>query len=248
MDSPHVFEPAKSKYLVITIDYLLPIFLSIFVIFLFYLAIFSPIFTVKQVSCTLDFSECTHPSVLAELDKLKGQNIFRLQSDAISTKLTSGDFTIREVVMKKSLPDSIGVELQSVYPVVALQVVGDPNWVVLDSQFRVIATRSSDPNVPTVVVPGPLVLTVGKPVTDDVLVQSIKLALSLSSELISVKSITMVDEFTIHITLDSGIVAIFSPKVDELRQLKTLQVVLSGGTITTGIRTIDVRFIQPVLR
>ncbi|MBP9670168.1 FtsQ-type POTRA domain-containing protein [Candidatus Woesebacteria bacterium] len=248
MDSPHVFHPAKSKYLVITMDYLLPLFLSALVVFLFYLAIFSPIFRVNQVTCTLDYSDCRDPSVLAELDKLKGQNIFRLQPDSLRSKLTSGDFTIREVSMKKSLPGKVEIELESVYPVVALQVTGDPNWVVLDHQYRVIATRNADPNVPTVIVPNPLVLTVGKPVTDDVLVQSIKLALSLSSELISVKSITMIDENTIHITLASGIIAVFSPRTDEARQLKSLQAVLSGGTITKGIRTIDVRFTQPVLR
>ena len=248
MDSPHVFHPAKSKYLVITADYLLPFFLSGLIIFLFYLVIFSPVFRVTQITCSLDYGECSDPSVISELDKLKGQNIFRLQPDSLRSKLTSGDFTIREVSMKKTLPDQINIELESVYPVVALQVVGDQSWVVLDPQFRVIATRNADPNVPTVIVPGPLVLTVGKPVTDPVIVQTIKLALSLSSELISVKSITMVDENTIHITLDSGIVAVFNPKIDESRQLKTLQVVLAGGTITKGVRTIDVRFLQPVLR
>lgn len=248
MDSPHVFEPSKSKYLVITADYVLPFLLSTLVIFLFYLAIFSPMFKVSQVDCSLDYGQCSDPSVLAELDKLKGQNIFRLRPDALRAKLTSGDFTIRQVAMKKTLPDQVSIELQSVYPVVALQVAGDPNWVVLDSQFRVIATRVADPNVPTVVVPGPLILTVGKPVTDTHLVQSITLALRLASELISAKNITMIDENTIHITLESGVIAIFSPKIDEARQIKSLQVVLSDSTIIKGIRTIDVRFIQPVLR
>jgi cell division septal protein FtsQ len=248
MDSPRVFEPAKSKYLVITADYIVPFFLSALVIFLFYVAAFSPIFRVSHITCLLDYGECTDPSVIAELDKLKGQNIFRLQPDTLRSKLTSGDFTIRQVSMKKTLPNQVTIDLQSVYPVAALKVAGDPNWVVLDAQYRVIATRQIDPNVPTVIVPGPLVLTVGKPVTDAVFVQAIKLALRLSSELISAKNITIVDENTIHIELDSGIVAIFSPKTDEARQIKSLQVVLGSSTITKGIRTIDVRFIQPVLR
>jgi cell division septal protein FtsQ len=248
MDSPRVFEPAKSKYLVITADYVLPFFLSAVVIFLFYLAVFSPVFRVHQVTCQLDYGECTDPSVIAELDKLKGQNIFRLQPNSIRAKLTSGDFTIRQVTMKKTLPDQIIIELQSVYPVVALKVAGDPNWVALDAQYRVIATRQTDPNVPTVIVPGPLILTVGKPVTDVVLIQAIKLALHLSSELIAFKNITLIDENTVHIELERGIVAIFTPKADEIRQIKSLQVVLSSSTITEGIRTIDVRFIQPVLR
>jgi cell division septal protein FtsQ len=248
MDTPRVFEPGKSKYLVITADYILPFFLSALVIFLFYLAIFSPIFRVNQVTCTLDFGECSDPSVLAELDKLKGQNIFRLKPDGLRSKLTSGDFTIREVQMKKTLPDQVLIELQSVYPVAALQVLTDPTWVVLDPQFRVIATREDDPNVPTVIVPGPLSLTVGKPISDELLLHALKLSQRLSRELSSIKTITLIDANEIHIALDNGIMAILSPKLDETKQLKSLQAVLSGGTISKGIATIDVRFTQPVLR
>jgi cell division septal protein FtsQ len=248
MESPRVFEPGKSKYLVITADYIVPFILSISVLVLFYLALFSTVFRVKQVTCQLDYQNCTDPSVLAEIDKLKGQNIFRVSGDPLSAKLTSGDFTIREVRLKKTLPDQIFVELQSVYPVVAVQVAGDPKWVALDQKFRVIAVREIDPNVPTVIAGGPLVLTVGQPITQEPLLTTLKLALRLSGELTSIKSITLVDDNTINIMLESGVVAIFSPKVDELKQLRALQAVLSDGTITKGFRTIDVRFIQPVLR
>lgn len=248
MDSTHVFEPGKSKYLVITADYLLPLFLSILVIFLFYLAIFSPIFKVNQITCSLDYGECGDPSVLAELDKLKGQNIFRLQSDALRSKLTSGDFTIREVSMKKSLPDQVSIELQSVYPVVSLQVVGDPNWVVLDAQFRVITTRETDPNVPTVIVSGPLTLTVGQPIKDEAIISTLKLAQKLSEELPSVKTVLLIDGDTIELELSSGVRAILTPKKDEMVQLRSLQTILSDATIITGVRTIDVRFSRPVLR
>lgn len=248
MQSPHVFEPGKSKYLVITADYLIPFILSLGVICLFYLAFFSPVFTVKNITCSLDYLDCTDPSVLAEIDKLKHQNIFRLTADPLTRKLTSGDFTIREVAIHKTLPDQLSVELQSVYPVVAIQVQGDSTWAVLDPQFRVIAVREVDPNVPTLVVPGPLTLVVGKPIEDRLIQTSLNLTLRLGEELVAMKTITLVDDNTIHIALSSGITAIFSPKVDETKQLKSLQAVLSGSTITKGIRTIDVRFIQPVLR
>lgn len=248
MQSPHVFHPAKSKYLVITVDYLIPFFISLGILVMVYLVLFSKFFTIKDISCTLDFATCSDSSVIAEIDKLKGENIFRLSTEPLTRKLTSGDFTIREVSIIKSLPDKLSVELQSVYPVVALRVEGDSTWVVLDAKFRVIATRDTDPNVPVVIISTPLTVAVGKPLTDEALLSSLKLGLRLSDELIGVKTIALVDDHTIQITLSSGMVAIFSPKIDELKQLRSLQAVLAGGTITEGIRTIDVRFTQPVLR
>jgi hypothetical protein len=182
------------------------------------------------------------------LDKLKGQNIFTLKISEISEKLTSGDFTIREVVLTKQLPGIIKLDLQSVYPVVALQVIGDPTWVVMDSNFRVIGTRDSEPNVPTVIVQSPLSLVVGKVPDDELIKGTLALARRLADELFSVKTITLMDSDTIELALSSGVKAIFTPKKDELVQLRSLQVILSDATIMTGVKTIDVRFGRPVLR
>lgn len=248
MESPHVFEPGKSKYLVITADYLLPFLIIIGVAFLFYFVAFSSFFKIKTVTCSLDYGECQDPSVLAELDKLKGQNIFTLTKDKLESKLTSGDFTIREVSIKKTLPDNLQVELQSVYPFAALKIDGDKTWVVLDPSFKVIATRLQDPNVPTVVINTPLTLVIGKPITDPLLLSALKLAGVITAAIPQVKSIALIDSNTIHLGLDNGLTGIFSPKGDEQKQLRSLQAVLSGSTITKGIKTIDVRFSQPVLR
>jgi cell division septal protein FtsQ len=142
------------------------------VIALGYFTLYSSYFKINTVVCIIDYAECVDPSVLAELDKLKGQNIFTLSESSVTTRLTSGDFTIRQVALTKELPGKIILDLQSVYPVAALQVSGDPTWIILDQNHRVIGSRDSDPNVPTVIVPGPLTLTVGKVPSDDLLIQS----------------------------------------------------------------------------
>ena len=238
----------RSKYLVITLDYLIPTFICLGVIALGYLALYSRFFKVNTVVCTLDFSECLDPSVLSELEKLKGKNIFTLSEDKVTRRLTSGDFTIRQVALTKELPGKIILDLQSVYPVAALQVSGDPTWIILDQNHRVIGSRDSDPNVPTVIVPGPLTLSVGKPLTDDLLIQSIQLAKSLADELFTIKSITLVDADSINLTLSDGKIAIFTPKSDLSQQLRSLQLILRDATMIQGIKIIDVRFIRPVLR
>lgn len=248
MEVAKVFKPSRTKYLVFTVDYLIPTFIIFSVLTLAYLAIYSSIFKINELPCRLDYLPCDNEAVLAELNKLKGQNIFTLKTDPISAKLTSGDYTIRSAEFTKQLPNIMNVELLSVYPHVALQVQGDPGWVVLDQKLRVIATRDTDPNVPTLVVLGPLTLSVGVSPSDELITRSLVLTRKLFDELSSIKSITLVDEDTIKLNLSNGKVAILTPKKDVTRQLQTLQAVLSDVTILTGVSTIDVRFGRPVLR
>ncbi len=248
MDTAPVFRPTRSKYLVITADFILPALICLGVLFLGYFTLYSPVFAVNTITCKLDFQDCQSPVLLAELDKLKGQNIFSLDTKSITTRLTSGDFTIRNVKIERALPGTLTVNLQSIYPVVALQIVGDSNWVVMDDRFRVIATRSADPNVPTVIVPGPLTVIIGQTPDNPLVISSLKLALRLADELFTIRSLTLMDENTIELTLEGGKNAIFTPKKDELEQLRLLQMVLSDDTISESARIIDVRFSRPVLR
>ncbi len=248
MDSAKEFHPTRSKYIVFTADIIIPSLIVLGLGFIFYLAIFSKFFAITMISCQLDFSDCTDPVMLSEIDKVKGKNIFTFDSLALKSRLESGDFTIKEAEIKKVLPGQLAINLASIYPVVAVQVQGDPRWVVMDGKFRVIGSREQDPNVPTVIIKKPLTFTVGKPPGDELLISSLRLALRLSQQLLSVKSIIVNNEDNIELILGTGIHAIFTPKKDELEQLKALQAVLSSATILKGVKTIDVRFSQPVLR
>lgn len=248
MEVAKVFRPSRSKYLVFTADYLFPSFIILTILTLLYLVFSSPIFKVKQIRCQLDYLPCDNQTIQAELDKLQGQNIFTLKTTPLTQRLTSGDFTIRQATFIKQLPDLINVELLSVYPYVALQVAGDTHYVVLDQKMRVIATKDADPNVPTLIVPDPVTLYVGKLPSDAVILHSLSLTRKLFDELSSIKSIILVDGDTVKLNLTSGKVALLTPKKDELIQLQTLQAILSDATILTGVSTIDVRFSQPVLR
>ena len=75
--------------------------------------------------------------------------------DKITARLLQGILR-SDKLLTKELPGKIILDLQSVYPFAALQIAGDPTWVILDQQLRVIGSRDQDPNVPTVIIPGPL--------------------------------------------------------------------------------------------
>ena len=248
MQIQKVFIPERSKYLVFTADYLLPIFIITCVALSIYLMLYSQFFKIGSITCKLDYEPCENTVLLAELDKLKGQNIFKLQTQGIASKLTSGDYTIREAIFTKTLPGSLKVDLHSVYPVVALKIKDLETWIALDSKYRVIKELNIDPNVPTVIVTGPLTVVLGKTVEDPLIKEALAMTDRLFKQLPSIKSVTLIDENRIDVELDSGKTAILTPKKDEVIQLRSLQAILQEVTISKGVRTIDVRFSQPVLR
>ncbi len=248
MEIPKTFRPTRSKYLVFTADILAPLAVCLFVIVVVTFCLNSSYFAVNTVECALDYQPCQNESLLVELDKMKGQNIFTLDKAHLIARLTSGDFTIREASIKQELPSTVVVDLQSVYPVVALQVRGLTSWITLDHKYRAIRELSVDPNVPTVVVSGPLTVKIGKPVEGDSILKTLDLALNLARELLSFKSLTLVDENTIELVLLDGTRGLFTPQKDEQAQLRILQAILVDDTIEKKGHIIDVRFSQPVLR
>ncbi|MFH2019214.1 MAG: hypothetical protein ABII80_01165 [bacterium] len=245
---PSSAHPVKSKYFVITMDYLMPLLISLFVLFGAWLALFSPVFQVKTIECQQDFQPCENESLTVELNKTLGENIFRLNTISMVAKLTSGDYMIRAANIVRTLPSSILVDLQSVYPTVAIKLVsGENEWVILDNQSRVIGKRELDPNVPTVLVEALPALRPGQVISDNTLLSTLALARNLSSELPSVKTIELSGE-TIKLTLADGKLALLTTTKDQTAQIRTLQAILTDSTITSGVGTIDVRFSQPVLR
>lgn len=244
----HSFQPVKSKYLVLTMDYLLPIFITILVLIGIWLVLFSPFFVVKTIECQQDFQPCENESIIAELNKSLGSNLFRLNLKSIKNILTSGDFTIKTAVISRLFPSTLFVDLQSVYPTVALQLVSNSTeWIILDQNYRVIGKRILDPNVPTVLVSSLPSYHVGQVIDDTILLSTFKLAHVLSDEFSNVKTIELTGD-TIKLKLSDNRLALLSSTKDQLTQIRTLQAILADSTISSEVETFDVRFSQPILR
>jgi hypothetical protein len=80
MESAKVFTPLKSKYLLITADYIVPFLISFSIVFVGYLAMYSDLFKIRDIDCQLDFEACQNESLLAEM-KYKGQKIFKFDQN-----------------------------------------------------------------------------------------------------------------------------------------------------------------------
>lgn len=237
---------SKTNYLVITASYLLPILTFVGSLALLYLAFFSPLFQIKQLECQQDYEPCINPFILAEIDHLKGQNIFLFNSVNFVRKITAGDFQTRDAQIKKKLPDTLRLSLQSVYPILAVQVTGENRLATIDSNLRVIKLTESSSHVPLVVLDTPFSFQIGRAIADDRLTKILEYS---SSIVHSIPNITQVnvegDNLTIQ--LDSRIVAVFTLHKSSSEQISALKAVLGDATIREGLRKVDVRFAQPVL-
>jgi hypothetical protein len=237
----------KSKYFVAGLEYGVPLIVVAMVSSLIYISFYSEYFRLKNITCYQDFEPCTNPHLVAEVQKLQGENIFLLNTSSVLNHLISGDYLLRDGELHRQLPSTLTLELQSVYPVLALKVFGSEQFATLDPKLRVIRTSTLDPNVPTVMLDSPITLNISQPITDQRVVDVLQKSLLIAQSIPGIKLIK-VEGDNLGIDLESGHHALFSSQRDIAEQVSALRSVLSDATITEGVAIIDVRFNQPVLR
>ena len=236
----------SSKYVVITSDYLIPGLIIVMVLTLFWLAFYSRLFSVSDIICQTDYDPCENSALEAELAKFKGVNIFRLDADLIKKRVLSGEYMVREVDIKRTLPNRVIVSLQSVLPTLAVKAESDPRYLTLDSKFRVIKISSTKPNVISLTVPTLPPVQVGKSLGEDYL-PLFKLISEINQKLPGILGVSLTPDGAVAVKLDQ-ITAIMSTSGALERQVSLLQAVVSDSTIIAGKSEVDVRFAQPVLR
>lgn len=240
---------SRSKYLVLTTDYLIPLIIILSALTTYLLSFHTPLFAIKAVICTLDYEPCQNQSVIAELDKSKGENLLTLNTLELETRLLSGEYTTRSVELSRSFPSTLRVDLLSTYPVIALQLSDNKDkWIALDSRNRVITVTNNDPNVPTVTLDSTPPFRLGEQVLDSNVVQVIELALEISSELSTVDTIHLGLDSTVTLELTSGVTALLTTTKDFLDQIYALQAILADSSILKEYKIVDVRFSRPVLK
>lgn len=236
----------RSRYLVFTSEYLLPLVIVIFVSLVTYLCFFSPLLRIRTVSCLLDYSPCAEGVLTAELNRYKGKNLLLFDPAILKARLLEAQPTIGQVSVGKVLPSTLAVELYSVSPTYAIKQTGDSRYIVLDKEFRVIGLRELDPHLPFLEVALLPPVQIGSALTG--LFLTALTAMSLTGEaFIPAENFTL-RENVLEIKLEAGPVAVLS-LTDELSpQISLLQALLRDPKILEGVTTVDVRYTQPILK
>lgn len=241
---------AKSRYLVFTLDFLLPMFTLLGIAGGMWVLLYSPLLAISEIICTADYQPCTNAAVIAEIDKVRGSNIFRYNDSSLKAKLLSGDYMAQEISTTKILPNKLMVELSSINPSFALQLEGGNTWIVCDATGKVIGERAVDPNVPVIITSHLPAIKVGSLLPDEELLHTGQMALSLRDANITFKQITLKPDSILELSLTSGLLVIMTTAVPDLTpQITALQQTLTDSTIKKeGYDSLDVRFAQPILK
>ncbi len=240
---------SRSKYLILTTDYLIPIGIILLAIAGYFISFHTSLFAINQINCTLDYQPCPTGSVVSELDKSLGNNLISLDTDHIKSRLLSGEYTIRSVEFSRIFPNTLDVTLLSTYPVIALQLSDNSNqWIAIDERMRVITVVNTDPNVPTVTLDSTPPFRLGKEISDTNVVEALQLALEISRELRSVIMIHLDVDSTVTLKLSSGVTALLTTTRSRSEQIYTLQSILADQDMIQDHKLVDVRFSRPVLK
>ena len=241
---------ATSRYLVITRDIIIPVVTLLGILVSIWVIFFSRVFAISDIVCTADYKPCENGSVQVEVEKAKGNNLFRYDPRGLEERLAKGDFMIKSVKIDKKLPGTLEISTISVNPTVSFRLVGSSgSWVVCDDKGRVIGVRDNDPNVPTILVSSLLTVRVGQVLDGEKYQSAENLAVSLSKSSIEYTSIALLDEISLSVGLKTGQTALLTTTRDIDTQLSALHAILLDATIKKETyKTIDVRFSQAILR
>lgn len=240
---------AYSKYFVATSQVLPPIIVTLLSISALYVLFFSTLFNITKVECYQDVGEvCQNSFVIAEASSALGQNLFRFDDTAAGDIIRRGDPTIRSLEYQKILPGTLILQIQSVYPTLALGTEGSTNLLILDTDFRIIKSSDVNPNVPVVRYYNSLSLRVGERLADETLRKELSACLKIISSLPGSSNCNLTKD-ALKLTLDdSQTTAIFTSERDLDEQLSALHTIRTGVTISGSGVVIDVRYQQPIIK
>lgn len=240
----------NSKYFVATSQFVAPFLVLVTSVTALYFMYFSHYFQLKKIECFQDVGEtCQNGHLMAEHNQLVGNNLLRLDLESMRERILRADPTIRQLQYKKILPNTLVINIQSVYPTIALGVSGSEELLVLDNEYRLIKKTMTFPNVPIVSLKDKsITLAVGNTLSDDTLRTILNTCLALASNLTS-STLYEVTNNDITVSLeDSGTKAMFTTLRPIEDQLSALHAIRSDATILNKGSLIDLRYHQPIIK
>ena len=239
----------------------LPIFLLIFTIY--YLSQ-SQFFSIKQINCQLDNFPC--PLKLEPiLINSRNKNIFTFSKANIKNQLTSFDFNFADIQIKKRLPQTLIITINSRLPLAQLAPVKNLQFTALTStasatlsgeivnQFYnldnsgTVYTQSDQQasDLALVLIPENQPISLGRSDISQLIVEIIN---SLQEHFVSFESIAWLNQDVLIVKTIPPSYAVFNIHKSFSSQVASLQYILAGSKIEKELPTkIDLRFDKPVL-
>jgi len=224
----------------------------------------SGFFTVRKITCQWEKDSCP-PEIWHELTSLTfGKNLIFLKKEEIRKKFLNTHHIVKNLKIKKVLPNKLVFELEKRKEVAVLGFElkleeketassGKPVFETTKDFFLVdeegvVIKKENDPLLPLILLSEQLSLNVGQQVPQREIVEAIKFLTTLRLNLLEPKIAKITSPYSLTVWLKDGEEVVFSLKKEIQVQVDSLQFILSRSKIEgKEIKKIDLRFDKPVV-
>ena len=224
----------------------------------------SDFFRVKKITCRWEEDSCP-PEIWNELTSLTfGKNLIFLKKKEISKKILSDYYIIKNLKIKKILPNKLVFELEKRRQVAVLGFElnlekkeatssGKPIFETTKDFFLVdeegiVVKKGNDNLLPLILLSEEFSLNIDQRVPKEEIVEAIKFLTTLRLNLLEPKVAKITSPYSLTVWLRDGKEAVFSLRKEIQIQVDSLQFILSRSKIEgRNIKKIDLRFDKPVV-
>jgi len=207
----------------------------------------SDFWKIGRVDCRQNENPCSS-EIWTELTSLTfGKNIIFFPTDKVKREILREKPTLKEVKIKKKLPNKLIFELKEREGIVALGLEGGEDFYIVDSE-GVLLTKAKESNLPLILLSQPIGLDIGQRVEEEEILRAINFLTNLRLNLFEPKLARIISPFSGEVLVKGDVTLLFSLKKEAQIQLDSLQLIFSRSKIEgKTIRKIDLRFDKPVL-
>jgi len=207
----------------------------------------SGFFAVRKISCQWEKDSCP-PEIWNELTSLTfGKNLIFLKKEEISKKFLNTHHIVKDLEIKKVLPNKLVFELEKRKEVVVLGFETTKDFFLVD-EGGVVVKKENNASLPLILLSEELNLDIGQQISQPQIIGTIKFLTTLRLNLLEPKIAKIAPPYSLTVWLKSGEEAVFSLKKEIQAQVDSLQFILSRSKIgERKIKKIDLRFDKPVV-
>jgi len=207
----------------------------------------SGFFAVRKITCQWEKDSCP-PEIWNELTSLTfGKNLIFLKKEEISKKFLSEHHIVKNLKIKKVLPNKLVFELEKRKEVAVLGFETTKDFFLVDEE-GVVIKKENNPLLPLILLSQQLDLNIGQQVSQREIIEAIKFLTNLRLNLFEPKIAKITSPYSLTVWLKDGEEVVFSLKKEIQIQVDSLQFILSRSKIEgKGVKRIDLRFDKPVV-
>ncbi len=217
-----------------------------FLIYLLYF-LYQKTFTIKHTNCQLGENACP-PEVVAEIDRLKGQNLLFLESKTIEQKILNANPAFKNAYLELTLPARLSLSLTQADLLAQLATSTESGVLLIGENKQIIGFQKTPlKDLSTILVKNTANLSIGQDINQPEINLAINLANQLNKSFVNFQTITAQNTNTLIVLLDQGQQVFFDPNQDIDKQVISLQLIISQAQDKT-FQSIDLRYSKPIIK